>query len=47
MNKEAIEKILDNRPAMIVIMLCAAAGAVVSIAGGFWLTYKLVTFIGA
>ena len=46
MNNEMIQKVLENRPAMIVIMICAAVGAVVSIVGGFLMTYKLITFIG-
>lgn len=44
--KEMIQKVLENRPAMIVIMIGAAAGAVISIAGGFLVTYNLVTMIG-
>jgi hypothetical protein len=44
---DQIQKILDNRPAMIAICLCVAAGAVVSIAGGFLLTYNVVTMVGA
>jgi hypothetical protein len=47
MNNELIQKVLDNRPLMIVLMLGVAAGAIISIAGGFLVTYKLVTLIGA
>jgi hypothetical protein len=46
MNNEAIQKILENRPVMIVVMLGAAAGAVATIIGGFLMTYKILTFIG-
>jgi hypothetical protein len=44
---EQVQKLLDNRPAMIVLSICAAIGAVVSIAGGFLVTYNIVTMIGA
>jgi len=44
---EQVQKLLENRPAMIVFCLCAAVGAVISIAGGFLLTYNVVTMIGA
>lgn len=44
---EQVQKLLENRPAMIVICLCVAAGAVISIAGGFLLTYNVVTMVGA
>jgi hypothetical protein len=47
MNNEAIQKILENRLVMIFVMLGVAAGAVVSIATGFRIAYKVVTFIGA
>jgi hypothetical protein len=46
MDNEMIQKVLENRPAMIVIMICAAVGAVATIAGGFLMTYKLLTFLG-
>jgi hypothetical protein len=45
MDNEALQKVLENRPAMIVIMLVAAAGSVVAIAGGFLATYKVLTFL--
>jgi hypothetical protein len=45
-NKDAIQKVLENRPAMIVIMIVAAAGSVVAIVGGFLVTYKVLTFLG-
>jgi hypothetical protein len=44
---EQVQKLLENRPAMIVLCLCVAAGAVISIAGGFLLTYNVVTMVGA
>jgi hypothetical protein len=47
MDNEIVQKVLENRPLMIVLMLAIAAGAIVSIAGGFLMTYGLVTLIGA
>ena len=47
MNNDCFQKIIENRPLMIVLMLVTAAGAIISIAGGFLVTYKLITFIGA
>jgi hypothetical protein len=44
---EQVQKLLDNRTAMIVLSIFAAIGAVVSIAGGFLVTYNIVTMIGA
>jgi hypothetical protein len=46
MNNAAIQKILANRPVMVVLMLSVAAGAIVSVAAGFVMTFKLITFIG-
>lgn len=41
-----IDKVMENRFAMIVISLSIAVGAVVSIAAGFLITYKIVTYVG-
>lgn len=45
MNNEIIQKVLQNRSLMIVLCLVAAAGAIVTIAGGFLATYKAITFL--
>jgi hypothetical protein len=42
-----LDKILDNHFLMIPLLLGAAAGAVVSIAAGFYLTFQAVVMIGA
>jgi hypothetical protein len=47
MNNEAIQKILENRPAMIALILVTVPVVVASIAAGFLMTYRLVTLIGA
>lgn len=44
---EMIGKVFDSRFAGIIAMLGIAAGAVVSIAVGFRVTYVIVTMIGA
>jgi hypothetical protein len=41
-----LEKVMENRIAMIVISLSIAVGAVISVAAGFLITYKLVTYVG-
>lgn len=45
MNNQMIQKLLDNRPVVIVLCLVAAAGAIVTIAGGFYATYRAITFL--
>jgi hypothetical protein len=44
---ERFHELMSNRAVSIVVMLAGAAGAVVSIAGGYYITYRLVTLIGA
>lgn len=44
---EMFQELMSNRARSIVVMLGAAAGAVVTIAGGYYVTYLLVTWIGA
>lgn len=46
MDSEQLQKILTNRFIMVPVMLGIAAGAVVSIAGGFYTAYQVVTWIG-
>jgi hypothetical protein len=41
-----LEKVMENRAAMIVISISLAVGAVISIAAGFLITYKIVTYVG-
>jgi hypothetical protein len=41
-----IEKVMENRAAMIVISISLAIGAVISIAAGFLMTYKIITYVG-
>jgi hypothetical protein len=41
-----LEKVMENRAAMIVISVSIAIGALVSIAAGFLITYKIVTYVG-
>jgi hypothetical protein len=41
-----IDKVMGNRAAMIVISISLAVGAVVSIAAGFLVTYKIITYVG-
>jgi hypothetical protein len=36
-------QLMSNRPISIFVMLSTAAGAVVTIAGGYYLTYLLIT----
>ncbi len=42
---EQFQQVMSNRPVAIAIMVSAAMGAVVTIAGGFYYTYQLVTLI--
>jgi hypothetical protein len=44
---ESFHGVMSNRAVAIVVMLGAAAGAIVTIAGGYYATYRLVTLIGA
>ncbi|MDR3608689.1 MAG: hypothetical protein P4M08_15100 [Oligoflexia bacterium] len=44
---DKFQDLMSNRAVSIVVMLGAAAGAIVSIAGGYYITYRLVTLIGA
>jgi hypothetical protein len=44
---EDFHQLMSNRAVAIVVMLGAAAGAIVSIAGGYYVTYRIVTLIGA
>jgi hypothetical protein len=37
---------MENRPAMIIISISIAVGALVSIAAGFLITYKIITYVG-
>ncbi len=46
MSDHAPQTLLTNRWIMVPVILVTVAGAVVSIAGGFLLIYKLVTLIG-
>jgi hypothetical protein len=46
MAHEMVAKVMENRIAMIVISLSIAVGAVISIAAGFLMTYKIVTYVG-
>ena len=41
-----LEKVMGNRAAMIVISVSIAVGALVSIAAGFLITYKIITYVG-
>jgi hypothetical protein len=41
-----LEKVMENRPAMIIISISIAVGALVSIAAGFLITYKIITYVG-
>jgi hypothetical protein len=41
-----LEKVMENRAAMIVISVSIAVGALVSIAAGFLITYKIITYVG-
>jgi hypothetical protein len=43
---QMIDKVMGNRAAMIVISISLAVGAVVSIAAGFLVTYKIITYVG-
>ena len=45
MNNELIQKITSNRMVVIGLCLVAAAGAIVTIAGGFYATYRAITFL--
>lgn len=36
-------QIMSNRPISIVVMLSAAIGGVMTVGGGFYLTYRLIT----
>jgi len=47
MNTEMFQKIVENRPAMVVVIIVTATAAVLSIATGFVVTYHLITMIGA
>ena len=42
-----LEKILSNRFLTLPFLVSCAAGAVVSIAAGFRITYEIVVFLGA
>jgi hypothetical protein len=44
---DQFNELMSNRPLAILVMLGAAAGTVVGIAGGYYITYRLVTLIGA
>lgn len=41
-----VEKLLSNRVLLYPLLLGAVAGAVVTIAGGFYFVYEIVTLIG-
>ena len=45
MNNELIQKITQNRIVVIALCFVAAAGAIVTIAGGFYATYRAITFL--
>jgi hypothetical protein len=44
---EKFNELMSNRPLAIFVMLASAVGAITGIAGGFYITYRLVTLIGA
>ncbi len=44
---EKFNDLMSNRAVSIVVMLGAAVGAICGIAGGFYVTYRIVTLLGA
>jgi hypothetical protein len=44
---EKFQELMANRARSVVVMLAAAAGSIAVIAGGYYVTYLLVTWLGA
>jgi hypothetical protein len=44
---EKFHELMSNRARSVVVMLAAAAGAIATIAGGYYTIYLLVTWLGA
>lgn len=45
--KPILDKVLSNQVTAFLFVLGCALGAFVGIAGGYWLTFKTVIFLGA